>query len=145
MIPKLVDIGSPWKVLPPGVHDAPLQKIEDVFATNNHRIYLYNGFKGAVKALCKAGCKTIYLDGSFVTGKPLPRDYDACWCLSGVDLQKLDPVLLDFSNERAAQKQKYCGELFPTNTMACPSRFFLDFFQTDRFTGKAKGIIRLNF
>ena len=81
MIPRLVDIGSPWKVLPPGVHDATLQKIEDVFATNNHRIYLYNGFKGAVKALCKAGCKTIYLDGSFVTGTPLPRDDDACWYL----------------------------------------------------------------
>ena len=145
MIPKLVDIGSPWKVLPPGVHDATLQKIEDVFATNNHRIHLFNGFKRAVKALCKAGCKTIYLDGSFITEKPLPGDYDACWCSSGVNLQKLDPVFLDFSNKRAAQKQKYYGEFFPMDLETSPGTFFLDFFQTDRFTGKAKGIIRLKF
>jgi hypothetical protein len=144
MIPDLIDIGSIWKVLPQGIHEATIQEIEDVFSTNDHRRHIFSGFVEAVKALLKVGCKIIYLDGSFVTGKPLPNDYDACWCPSGVNLKELDPVLLDFSNKRIAQKQKYYGELFPVNAMACPSRFFLDYFQTDRFTGKAKGIIRLN-
>ena len=132
MIPKLIDIGSPWKVLPPGVHDATLSEIEETFASNEHRIRLFSGFEKAVKALFKAGCRTIYLDGSFVTGKPLPRDYDACWCPSGVNLQKIDPVLLDFKNKRAAQKQKYYGELFLTNKTACPGKFFFDYFQEDK-------------
>jgi len=41
MIPELVDIGSPWKVLPPGIHDATLDEVEGRFATNEHRKRLF--------------------------------------------------------------------------------------------------------
>jgi hypothetical protein len=85
----------------------------------------------------------MFLDGSFITEKPLPEDYDACWISSGVEVSRLDPVLLDFSNKRRAQKQKYLGELFPASALAAPGAVFLDFFQTDRHTGKHKGIVRL--
>ena len=33
MIPELVDIGSLWKVLPPGVHNATLDEVEKIFST----------------------------------------------------------------------------------------------------------------
>lgn len=42
-----------------------------------------------------------------------PGDFDACWDTDGVDLDVLDPVLLDLSNHRAAQRQRFGGELFP--------------------------------
>ncbi len=57
----------------------------------------------------------------------------------------LDPVLLDFSNQRAAQKAKYGGELFPAEAAAEPGGMrFVDYFQRDRVTGAAKGIVAID-
>ena len=89
----------------------------------------------------------MYIDGSFVTAKEKPNDFDACWEPTGVDPNLLDPVLLDFNNRRLAQKLKYGGELFPATSKAeatPPYRTFLDFFQRDKATGKPKGIIALD-
>jgi hypothetical protein len=36
----------------------------------------------------------------------------------GVTVRLLDPVLVDFSNLRAAQKAKYFGEFFPAHSPA---------------------------
>ena len=89
-----------------------------------------------------AGCQRLYLDGSFVTGKPKPGDYDVCWDPHGVDPRLMDPVFGDFSNKRAAQKAKYGGEFFPSSArVAEVGRTFLEFFQLDKFSGKQKGII----
>jgi len=96
-----------------------------------------------VDALWLAGCMTVYLDGSFVAGKPNPGDFDACWDTAGVDDSRLDPVLLDFSNRRRAQKQKFRGELFPASAPAAPGSAFIEFFQTDSHTGRKKGILRI--
>lgn len=143
MIPPSIDIGSAWNVLPPGVHDATLSEVETCFATNKTRRFLYDGFKRGANSLKSAGCKVIFLDGSFVTDKPEPGDFDACWEPAGVDDKKLDPVFLDFSNKRKRQKDKYGGEFFPSSARADGLRTFVTFFQTDRYTGKEKGIIRI--
>jgi hypothetical protein len=47
------------------------------------------GFKEAVKALRKAGCRKVFLDGSFITEKPIPGDFDVCWDCTEVDDSKL--------------------------------------------------------
>ena len=143
MIPDLVDIGSPWPVLPPGVHDATMDEIERRFATNDRRRRLFAGLQKGVDALREAGCKTIYLDGSFVTGKPQPEDFDACWDTKGVDDTRLDPVLLDFDNKREKQKRTFGGEFFPSGALAAGQRTFVEFFQMDSYTGDTKGIIRV--
>lgn len=130
-------------MLPPGIHDATLLQVDDRFATNSHRKHLFDGFRRAAEALRAAGCATVYLDGSFVTDKPTPADFDACWDDSGLDVNQLDKVLLDFTNKRQAQKKKYLGELFPARNAAASGIAFLDFFQADRHTGKRKGILRI--
>jgi hypothetical protein len=82
-----------------------------------------------------------------VSTKDQPEDFDGCWEPAGVVASKLDPVLLDFSNSRLAQKVKYGGELFPSSARAelqPPRRTFLDFFQCDKQTGKPKGIIAID-
>ncbi len=139
----MIDIGGPYKVLEPGEHLATLSQIEVTFATNEHREWLFEGFKRGVKVFRKAGCKKIYLDGSFVTDKDKPGDYDACWDPTSVDLKKIDPVLLIFDNNRHAQKAKYFGEFFPSTALADGTNIFRYYFQNDKYTGKAKGIIRL--
>lgn len=145
MIPDLIDTGSLWSMLPPGIHTATFQEIEGRFATSIHRKQLFQGFVSGVASLQAVGCTTIYLDGSFVTGKPYPGDYDVCWGVAGVNDKKIDPVFLDFDNGRANQKKKFLGEYFPSHFIADPkSRLtFLEYFQLDSNTGAAKGIIRL--
>ena len=103
------------------------------------------GLKAAMVSLKDAGCHTVYVDGSFVTGKEYPGDFDACWEEEGVDPIVLDPVLLTFDNGRASQKAKYMGELFPASIMADGDGFsFLEFFQTDKETGRRKGIVAID-
>ena len=143
MLPRAIDIGGPWEVLPPGVHDATMKEIKTRYASNPHRSLLFEGLVAAIAALRAAGCKDIYLDGSFVTEKPFPGDFDGCWDPTSVDDKKLDPVLLDFANKRANQKKKYRGEFFLASGPAAPGYTFLSYFQKDKDTGKPKGIIHV--
>jgi hypothetical protein len=145
MIPALIDLGStaPWPVLPAGIHDTTLAEIEAVFATTPHRRALFAGFLRVVVALEIAGCTAVYLDGSFVTGKPHPADFDGCWSMVGVDPTRLDPILLRFENKREAQKLKFLGEMFIAEGFGAPGITFLEFFQRERFSGLPKGILRV--
>jgi hypothetical protein len=143
MIPDLQSIGGLWKVLPKGIHNTSLEEVAARFATDDHRKRLFEGFCLGVGALRRAGCKIVLLDGSFVTDKPKPNDYDACWDTASVDDTKLDPVLLDFSDNRKAQKQKYLGEFFPESSKADANKTFRDFFQIDKYTGQQKGILSI--
>lgn len=127
--------------LPLGIHWAEWKNFEKRFGTTIHRRKLLKGLKAAIASLRKAGCRAIYIDGSFVTAKELPNDFDGCWSIEGVDPDLLDPVLLDFSKGRATQKAKYGGELFPAELIEAGSgKTWLDFFQQDR-NGKPKGIV----
>ena len=145
MIPALADLGAPapWPVLPPGIHDATIDEIAARFATTPHRRWLFQGFLRVVAVLERAGCTTVYLDGSFVTDNPHPGDFDGCWAIAGVDSKKLDPVLLDFVHPRQAQKQKYQGEMFIAELPGAAGMTFLEFFQIEKFSGQAKGILRV--
>lgn len=146
MIPDLVFLpDSPWDVLPVGIHPASLTEVMKVFAINTHRRKLFDGLLSASSRLYSAGCQLIYLNGSYVTSKPYPNDYDVCWDPNGVDNSMLDPEFSNFRNGRAAQKARFKGEFFPSS-MNCIDidQTFLDFFQLDRFTGTPKGIISIS-
>src|ERR1017187_1409370 len=97
-------------LLPAGIHWASWQEISDRFGHNQRRQDLLTGLKEALASLKTAGCQTAFLDGSFVTNKATPGDFDACWDPANVDPYKLDPVLLNFEPGRLTQKAKYGGE-----------------------------------
>lgn len=139
MIPPFDTRGN----LPPGIHWTTWDEVEARFGLNEHRQKLLVGLNLAIEALQLAGCQAIYINGSFVTSKELPGDFDACWDIENVDPYHLDPVLLTFDDRRAAQKAKYLGELFPAQFTADEvGNVFLDFFQRDR-EGNAKGLVAL--
>ena len=141
MIPAFDDNG----LLPTGIHRASWDEFFTRFATTGCRRRLADGNRAAVEDLKNAGCLTVYVNGSFVTSKEVPNDFDACWEEAGVDPTVLDPVLLTFDPGRAAQKAKYLGELFPASAIASGDRFsFLEFFQTDKETAGRKGIIAID-
>src|SRR5215469_6170594 len=112
MIPAFQPDGT----LPPGIHSATWGEVEQRFGIDRHRLRLLAGLRAVLQKLSQAGCQKVYLDGSFVTEKDVPGDFDAAWDMAGVDfalLMAIEPALFDFSNRRAAQKAKYLGELFP--------------------------------
>ena len=130
--------------LPSGIHEATWAELAETFGINQCRRALLKGLRAALDTLAEAGCRRVYIDGSFVTAKAEPQDFDACWEAEGVDPAKLDPVLLDFSHRRAAQKAKYGGELFVADWPAEPhGTRFVEFFQQDKATGEAKGVVAL--
>ena len=143
MLPELIlNPGSPWPVLPEGLHLARLDDVLAIFATNPWRRLLFDGLVDGLRILALAGCARVFLDGSFVTGKPNPRDFDACWDPAGIDPGRLDPVFRDFSHQRAAQKARFKGEFFPSSLLCADvGKSFLEFFQTDQHSGKKKGIV----
>lgn len=137
VIPALLDSG----VLPDGEHPATWPEVASAFGKGARRRTLLGGLLLACRALGAAGCAQLWLDGSFVTSKTVPGDYDACWNADGVDPDRLDPVLLDWSTSgRLLMKAKYLGDLFIAGVESGSGLPFVDFFRKDR-DGALKGIV----
>lgn len=142
MIPEFDENGN----LPPGVHFCEWEEFVDRFGTTDLRLRLMRGLQMAMQQLKAAGCRTIYINGSFVTSKSDPGDFDACWDWEDVDINYLRreaPKLLNFY-DRAGQKSKYKGEIFRADQpVGDYGLISLEFFQRDRNLN-AKGIIAID-
>ena len=139
MLPEFTTEGY----LPAGIHKVHWSEFRDKFGHNCYRKKLIQGMLSAFKSLKKAGCSTVFIDGSFVTNKHKPSDYDGCWDGTGVDENSLDPALRDYRSSRIAQKVKFFGEMFPATCISRSGHPMLDFFQEDR-DGNSKGIVEIN-
>jgi len=141
MIPDFDSTGN----LPEGIHFTTLEILIERFGYNPKRAWLVDGLKLLIATLKKANCPLIFIDGSFVTAKEIPGDYDLCWSLIDVIEQDLDPVLIDFTpTGRGKMEQKYRGDIFPAELPEGGSgKLFVDFFQTDKNTGEKKGIVAI--
>jgi hypothetical protein len=141
-IPEFDEYGN----LPPGVHFCEWDEFVKRFGMPFKRQKMIDGLKLAMTQLKAAGCRTIYIDGSFVTIESDPNDFDACYDREAVDLEYLRvnaPLLFDHNN-RNAQKSKYKGEIFPSDEpVGNYGNYSFDFFQKDR-QGNKKGIIALD-
>ncbi len=141
MIPNFKKNGN----LPPGIFEVTWEEFNERFGFTAHRKWLIDGLKIALQDLSYAGCKMVFINGSFVTSKKDPGDYDLCWSIKEVNTDRLNSVLLDFSPRgRIVMKEKYRGDIFPAEIPeGLSGKVFLDFFQTDKETGETKGIIAL--
>lgn len=142
MIPEFDEHGN----LPPGVHFCEWEEFLETFGNNNRRLYLIQGLRLAMEQLKEAGCRTIYINGSFTTIKPNPGDFDACWDSEDVDINYLRcnaPQLLNiFDNQ--TQKSIYKGEIFRSDEPVGDDGLdSFDFFQRDRLKNR-KGIIAID-
>lgn len=142
MIPELLPSG----LLPPGEHEALWEEIRALFGGNFRRNDILGGIRLAALHLQRVGCRRLWIDGSFVTNKRAPSDWDGCWDPTGVDPSRLDPILLDPSQTgRVRMKQKYRADLFPSSIVELGSGLlFVNFFQVDKATGDPKGILLLD-
>lgn len=141
MIPQFESNGA----LPAGIHDATWQEFCERFGTTAHRRSLLAHLRMLIDHLHEVECKHIYVDGSFVTAKGKPNDYDACWDIDGIRIEKLDPVLLQFDEAGKQEMQrKYRGDIRLAKCRPVERDCsYLRFFQMDR-NGAAKGIVVLD-
>lgn len=130
--------------LPLGIHVASWDEIVERFGWSDHRMDLLAGLADLLANLRAAGCRLVYLDGSFVTDKEVPGDYDLCWEMDGADLRKVDPIVLDVAPPRAAQQARYRGDILPNVHEGSTGAPFVDFFQRNKVTGGSKGIVAIN-
>ena len=78
-----------FRRLPLGEHTATWEDIVERFGWNPLRRRLLDGLADGLEALASAGCRQVWLNRSFVTSKDEPADFDACWDIEGVDLNRL--------------------------------------------------------
>lgn len=128
--------------LPPGIHDAIWQEVAARFGVNSHRKKRLSGLLVALRNLAGTGCQSILLDGSFVSRKAYPADYDGAWDMQGGDINLVDAAYFEFKRSRAMMKFRYFSELFPGHMMAAPGITYRDFFKQDRY-GNQKEIVRI--
>jgi hypothetical protein len=126
--------------LPPGEHESSWQEVVDRFGWNSRRRWLLEGLAVGLQMLAEAGCRRVWINGSFVTDKEEPGDFDAIWDETGVDFDLLDQIFFDFADGRSAQKQRFGGEFLPNVVETGSGLAFVDFFRGDRDTGQ-KGIV----
>ena len=130
-------------LLPVGEHAASWDEVLDKFGWNEKRRGLLDGLADALDLLASVGCRRVWINGSFVTTKDEPGDVDVCWDTEGADLDRIDPIFLDVSRGRAAQKQRFGCEFLPNVTEASSGLVFAEFFQNER-DGSRKGIVILD-
>ncbi|MHB8593386.1 MAG: DUF6932 family protein [Acidimicrobiales bacterium] len=128
--------------LPDGEYEIEWQELVERFGWSTRLRQLLDGLAEAIELLVAAGCRRLWVNGSFVTAKEEPADFDACWDPSGVDLDALDPIFMEFGQGRTAQKRRFGGELLPNVTEAESGLSFSEFFRNERDAGR-KGIVVL--
>jgi hypothetical protein len=95
--------------MPPGIHTVTLAEVEAKFAHNVKRKYLFVGLARVVGILIEANCPEVFLDGSYITKKEEPGDYDLCFEPTGLQPTELLRVLLSSKENRKAE---YLGDIF---------------------------------
>lgn len=141
MIPEFDENGN----LPPGVYFCNWAEFKEQFGYNLRRQTLIIGLEEVLAHLKAAGCRSVYINGSFVTSQSTPKDFDMCWDRDDVDIDYLRQnahLILNFYNS-AAQKARYGGEIYPSDQPVDESIMTVEFFQYDREQNR-KGIIGIN-
>jgi hypothetical protein len=130
--------------LAPGMHLMEWADFCALFLRGDWRARLGRSLYRALNNLRNAGCAQVIVDGSFVTAKPDPSDYDVAFDPVGVRAALLDPVLRRHRDGRRAMKAKYLGDIVPWGWTASSETgvVYKDFFQSDR-NGISKGVVLL--
>jgi len=139
MIPELTREG----MLPEGVHEALLREVRERFGKGSAlRIRLMKGLERVVALARKIGARVLYLDGSFVTNKKDPGDWDAV-LVAPVGTNCASPEVLRLV-DRPRVKKDFGGDLFliMEDDPELLNHYLSGVFVKDRM-GRSKGLVRV--
>ena len=132
-------------LLPEGIHEATWAEFSERFGWSDERRNMVSGIRAAMLLLADGGCRRLYVDGSFVTEKDRPNDWDGCWDPERMDFSRLNSLITDTSPGGVyTQKEWLLGELYPSVMLANPNTEILELFQRSRDYGPRKGIVVLD-
>lgn len=121
----------PDRTLPEGKHKANWSEVNRRYGFNGPRKEQLQGLERAILELKSVGCTRIWLNGSFVTKKAVPGDYDCCYDTEGMDMVAFRlayPVLSNvYRNEE--QKQIVRGEFYAADAVSMLGITVLELFQ----------------
>ncbi len=136
MIPELTREG----LLPPGRHEATLGEIRRRFGVGTPvRVRLMKGLEAVLRLARKMEATVLYLDGSFVTDKKEPGDWDAVLLVpAGARIGSKEALLL--ANRQEIRK-RIGGDLFTVSVEdpEVPAHYVERVFVRDR-EGRPKGL-----
>jgi hypothetical protein len=119
-----------------GIHEMTWEEFCDFFSFSPRRKNLLKGLEKVLVILREIEATHIYIDGSFVTSKLEPGDWDACFESSVAAANKL--ICKYPFCDRNAQKELYKGELYYARSEAdLFGHTYLEFFQ------QTKGIVEI--
>lgn len=139
MIPELTREG----LLPRGVHETTLEEVRHRFGVGNPlRSRLMKGLEAVAALARKLGVREIYLDGSFVTDKRDPGDWDAV-VVAPVETNCASREVLRLV-DRPRVKREFGGDLFLIleDDGELLNHYVNGVFVKDHL-GRAKGIVRI--
>jgi len=134
--------------LPDGEYLGTWSEICERFGIGERRTWLLEGLQLLVNDLRAARVRDVWLDGSFVTDDPDPRDYDVCWSPTGANKDTL-PREFGYEQEASVDPnipnhellvQKYRGDVF---VHLPPWADFVSRFRQDR-EGRSRGIVKID-
>jgi hypothetical protein len=124
-VPPLMTHG----LMPVGVYTCTLEEAGTEFCWNERRREIWDGLTRFLGWLSELGLVLpIYLDGSFVTDKPLPGDVDLVLDLTSATAAQQKEALFLFYRQRAAIKTEYDVDFCP-NLPGAGANDFGAFFQ----------------
>lgn len=125
--------------LPPGIHVATIQEVEARFTNNIQRKRLFQALLKVLGILRGCNCPEVYLNGSFITTKSEPEDYDLCYEPTGINGTE---EFKQFLETRETRKKEYLGDIFPRMPQPPYETDHVEDWQIGR-DGEVKGIIRI--
>lgn len=128
--------------LPNGEWDATWKEFVLKFNTNAHRAKLTTQLFAGLQVLKVAGCKQVWVNGSFTTEKINPGDVDVLYDVQGIRPADLPKTFQD----KAGRRSFYGGDYIPVDLanhqLAFPTGLFA-FFRGVRDSSTKKGIVRI--
>lgn len=112
------------------------------FGTNPKRMQQINNALVFFMIFNSCNCKTVYIDGSFVSKKEYPEDIDLCFDITDLDEEKLKrefPSFFDPNQLGKIHKETKCHILF----FSTKDTTLLDLLKKDR-DGNPKGLVKLD-
>ncbi len=129
--------------LPKGIHSATWAEVVARFGGSTRRQMLLTGLHTVLSHLANAGCRTVFLGGSFVRTKAQPGDVDVVWDIAGVDPDLVHPMFLGPAGRDVTVTLFGC-ECFPSHLIEASSGLpFAVFFQKTR-DGHIVGIVEID-
>ncbi len=129
MIPDFLDTGY----LPEGIHEATLVEVVGKLQFSDKRKKLMSGLMTLIECCISCNVNILYLDGSFVSNKLNPVDYDACYDADCVDKKDvLHRALESFlHSDSETQKRYFKGEVYYAHSFSGRGnrQTVLDYFQ----------------